>query len=303
VLQFQKQLMMRKVLYSLIPIFLFSIYLYGFNAIVIPLVVFPLGILTEYLFARLKKNGKVSEAVLITCSLYSLSLPPATPLWIAGIGIIFGVMFGKMVYGGFGRNIFNPAITARLFIYITFPTVMNQAWKAPGSLGFFPDGITAATPMALMRAGESSDLKNLILGLRSGTLGESAIILIILAAGYLIYTKTANWRLILSMVLSGGLLSLFLDLAGVSQALPELPSLFSGSFLFVAVFMVTDPVTAPKKPEAQWVYGFIVGVTTILVRTFSLFPEGTSFGILMGNTFSALIDEAVINIKKKGGKK
>jgi len=123
-------------------------------------------------------------------------------------------------------------------------------------------------------------------------------VLILLAAVYLIATKTASWRLIVSTILSGALLAGALLLAGVQAALPP-ESLFAGSFLFVAVFMSTDPVSGPKKPAAQWMYGTIVGVCIVLVRTFSLFPEGTSFGILIGNTAASMLDDIAASLKAK----
>lgn len=299
---FQKQPIMRRVLISLAPIFLFSIYLYGFRPLWTALVVFPLGILTEYLMEK-KRSKKPSEAVLVTCTLYTLSMPPVVPLWIVGVGILFAVFMAKEVYGGFGRNVFNPAIAGRLFVYIAFATIMQRGFVNAGSFGAsagifgYPvDGLTAATPMALMRGGQATNLWDLILGLRMGSLGEGAPILIILAAIYLIATKTASWRLMVSTILSALILTTALLFASVPKALP-LQSLLAGSFLFVAVFMATDPVSAPKKPLAQWLYGGLIGVAVVLIRTFSLFPEGTSFAILMGNTAASLFDDMVT--KKK----
>jgi Na+-transporting NADH:ubiquinone oxidoreductase subunit B len=242
-----------------------------------------------------RKNKKVSEAVLVTCFLIVLSLPPLTPWWIAVIGTVFGVLFGKEVYGGFGRNIFNPAITARIFIYITFANVMTTGWIEPGNFGV--DAVTAATPLTLLRSGETLSSLDLFFGIRAGSFGESSVLLIILAAIYLIWTKTANWRIILSTFLSAAALTGALYWAGIDNALPPVQAIMSGSLLFVTVFMATDPVSAPKKATSQWFYGIIIGVTTILVRTFSLFPEGTSFGVLMGNTFASLLDQ--IKLKKK----
>ncbi len=299
---FQKQPIMRRVLISLAPIFLFSIYLYGFRPLWTALVVFPLGILTEYVMEK-KRGKKPSEAVLVTCTLFTLSMPPVVPLWIVGVGILFAVFMAKEVYGGFGRNVFNPAIAGRLFVYIAFATIMQRGFVSAGSFGAsagifgYPvDGLTAATPMALMRGGQSVNLGDLILGLRMGSLGEGAPILIVLAAIYLIATKTASWRLIVSTVLVAFIFTAALLLGSVPKALP-LQSLLAGSFLFVAVFMATDPVSAPKKPLAQWLYGALIGVAVVLIRTFSLFPEGTSFAILMGNTAASLFDDLVT--KKK----
>ncbi len=301
---FQKQIMMRRVLYSLIPIMIFSVYLYGLRSLLIHLVVFAAGIGTEYFFMK-SRGKKVSEAVLVTCGLYALSMPPLVPLWLAVIGIVFGVLFGKCIFGGFGRNIFNPAITGRLFVYITFPSYMTSSWKVPGHFGRAGvDAVSTATPLEVMRSGGLPDIADLIMGIRSGSLGESAIILIVLAAVYLIFTKTASWRIILSSVLSFGVLSTILFFAGIPASFPPLEALLSGSVLFVIVFMATDPVSAPKKNRAQILYGILIGTVTCLVRIFSLFPEGTSFGVLMGNTFASLLDEWSTPSKtEKGGGK
>lgn len=300
---FQKQLMMRRVVYSLVPIFLFSIYLYGWRVLAITVVVFALGIVTEWLFERRRKK-KVSEAVLVTCSLFALSLPPATPLWIAGIGIIFGVAIGKEIYGGFGRNIFNPAITGRLFIYITFATALSESWIAAGGFGTAGaagvDAITAATPIRIMRqSGELPNFVDLLLGFHGGSIGETSAVLIVAAAIYLIWTKTAQWRLIVSTAVSAGVLSAAFYYTGITPNMPPHYAMVSGSILYVAVFMSTDPVSAPNKPAAQWLYGTIIGSVAILVRSFSGFPEGTSFGVLLGNVSASLLDELLPKQKKK----
>ncbi len=288
---FQKQLMMRKVVYSMFPIYLAAVFFYGIYFFTLSIAVFAAGILTEYLFMKYY-GKKISEAVLVTCMIYLLSLPPGVPVWIASVGIIFGVLFGKCVYGGFGRNIFNPAITGRLFIYITFPGKMTSLWTVPSIFGLKPiDGIASATPLDMMRQGEVPELFNLFTGLRTGSAGEGFVILIILAAVYLIYTKTANWKAIASTLASFLVFSTLFYLLGVENSFPPLQGVLSGSILFVAVFMVTDPVSSPKKPGAVLLYGILVGGIASLVRTFSLFPEGTSFGILIGNTFASLVDE------------
>jgi Na+-transporting NADH:ubiquinone oxidoreductase subunit B len=299
--------MMRKVLYSLAPIFLFSIWSYGLRALAIAAVTFACGVLVEFLFER-KRSGKVSEAVLVSCALYALSMPPAVPLWIVGLGIAFGVFMAKEVYGGFGRNVFNPAIAGRLFVYISFAVAMGRSWLPPGNFGLAAgslfgaaDAATGATPLAAMRSGGSYPILDLILGFRPGSIGESPLILIAMAAVYLIATKTANWRLMASQIAGGAALAAALYFLGVKQALP-MESLLAGSFAFTAVFMVTDPVTAPKKKPAQYAYGFLIGAAVVVIRTFSLFPEGTSFAILLGNTFGSLFDKIATDAaaRKKG---
>ena len=289
---------MRKVIYSLLPVYLFAVVIYGPRYFMVSAVVIAAGIFTEYLFMKAREK-KVSEAVIVTSLIYALSLPPAVPLWIAVTGIIFGVLFGKCVYGGFGRNIFNPAITGRLFIYITFPGKMTSLWNAPSIFGIKAiDGMTSATPLEMMREGVIPELWKLFAGLRAGSAGEGAAVLILLAAVYLIFTKTASWKIMLSTFLSFTAVTASLYFAGVRSAFPPLPGLLSGSILFVIVFMTTDPVSAPKKPAAQWIYGAVIGTVSALVRIFSLFPEGTSFGILVGNTFASLFDEAVTKKSK-----
>lgn len=301
---FQKQLIMRRVLYSLVPIYLYALYLYGWRVLVLTVVVFGLGILTEY-FMEKTRNKKVSEAVLVTCALYAMALPPLVPLWIAGIGIIFAVFIGKEVYGGFGRNVYNPAITGRTFIYISFPTALAASWMVPtawmngGPFGLDVDAMSSATPLELIRQGQMPDLANLFFGLRPGSIGEGPIFLIILAGIYLIYTKTANWRLMAGYFLSAIVLASVLFYAGVERAMHPLYSLLSGSIFYVGVFMVTDPVSAPKKPVPMLLYGALIGICAVLIRTFSLFPEGTSFALLIGNTFAALLDEVFGKQKKK----
>ncbi|MGB9796843.1 RnfABCDGE type electron transport complex subunit D [Fervidobacterium gondwanense] len=287
---FQKQPMMRKMLYALLPILLFSVFAYGFTVLINGVVVFGIAILVEYAFEK-KKNKPVSEAVLVTAMLFLLSLPPKVPFWVAALGIAFGVAFGKEVYGGFGRNVFNPAIVGRLFIYITFPVYMTTNWVRPSILGL--DSVTSATPLQMLRENGQVNILDLFLGWRAGSFGEAPVFLILAAAVYLIYTKTASWRLMLSTYGAAALLTFFLDVLEVPKALPTLPAILSGSLIFITVFMATEPITAPKKVKSQWIYGIIIGVSGVIIRTFSLFSEGWSFAILIGNVFAPLLDEII----------
>ncbi len=290
--------MMRRVLYALLPIYLFSIYLYGWRPLAVGAVVFFFGIVTEFLFMKQRKQ-KVSEAVLVTSMLFTLSMPPLVPLWVAAVGIVFGVLFGKSIYGGFGRNIFNPAITGRIFIYITFPTVMTGGWMVPGRFGTLgSDAVSSATPLAIIHGGSLPAMGKLITGIHPGAFGESAVILIVLGALYLVYTKTASWRIMVSILVSFLVLQSVLYFTSLSAA-PPLESLLSGSLLFVTVFMATDPVSSAKKKAGQVFYGILIGVVFSLIRNFSLFPEGASFAVLMGNTFAPLLDEWAVKMKKK----
>ncbi|MDN5341637.1 MAG: Na+-transporting NADH:ubiquinone oxidoreductase subunit [Oceanotoga sp.] len=259
-------------------------------------IVFGSSIGVEYIFEKNRKK-KVSEAVLVTAMLLVLSMPPLTPWWIALIASIFAVLFGKEVYGGFGRNIFNPAITGRLFVYITFANVMTTGWMKPGNFG--TDILSTATPLEMLRMGDNLSIRDLFFGIRPGSMGESAIWLIVIAAIYLMVTKTASWRIIISTFSSALILSSILYFFNVSGAMPPIEAVMSGSLLFVTVFMATDPVSGPKKNSSHWIYGIIIGVSAVLIRTFSLFSEGTSFAVLMGNTFASLLDQIKFNKKVK----
>lgn len=303
--KFLKQPMMRRVLYSLIPMYAYGLWMYGLRLLLAAVVVFALGICTEWIFER-KKSGKVSEAVLVTCALYTLAFPPKTPLWILGVGIVFAVAFGKGMYGGFGRNIFNPAIAGRAFVYISFAVVLSASYTSFGAFGVgAADVVASATPLGVMRSGGQVGLLDLLLGRHPGAMGEGMILLVAAAGVFLIATKTASWKIMISSLAAGALLNATLFYSGLPKALP-MESLFAGSFFFVAVFMATDPVSAPKRALSQYVYGALIGFTIVTIRTFSAFPEGTTFGLLFGNTFASLIDIAVDSLAKpaapaKGG--
>jgi len=304
---FMKQKMMRTVIISLIPLILSSIYFFGWRGFILLLWVSLLGILTEWIFQR-KNNKPISEAILVTCILYTLTLPPSTPYWIAGVGIIFGTVFAKEVFGGFGRNIFNPALIARAFVYVSFPEALTMKWSVvsqnfPGGFTTYLtegiDAISRSTPMLVFReTGEIAEYLSLFFGNISGSLGETSAILIILAAIYLIYTKTASWQTMAGVSIGFILLSSALNLLGVTQVPTPLFGVLSGGFLFGTVFMATDPISSPKTVEGKWIYGILIGIITVIIRGYALFAGGIMFAILIGNTFAPIIDEGVKYFKK-----
>ena len=305
-IQFMKQPMMRKVIYALVPLIISAIYFFGWRVLTLLIVVSFFGSLTEWIFVR-KTTKKITEAVWVTSVLFTLTLPPATPYWIAIIGIIFGVLFGKMVFGGFGKNPFNPDLVGRAFIYVNFPSFMTVEWTKP--LGGFPggfgaylgeqiDAVAQATPMLLFRStGETLSWSQVILGNISGSIGETSAVLILIAAVYLIYTKTASKETMFSVIGSFLILSGILYALGFEQIPNPIYGLFAGGLLFGAVFMATDPISSPKTKEGRIVYGILIGSITVIIRGFALFAGGIMFAILIGNTFAPIIDEAVNAIK------
>lgn len=305
---FMKQKMMRTVIVSLIPILLASIYFFGWRSLVLLSIVTAFGLGTEWVFAK-KYNRKVSEAVFVSCILYSLILPPSTPFWVAVVGIIFGIMFSKEVFGGFGKNVYNPALAARAFVYVCFPAPLTMGWVRPAS--GFPggfatyitqsvDAMAQATPMSIFReTGIYGNFTDLLIGNISGSLGETSAILIILAGIYLIYKKVASWEIMTGVLIGFTGLSGALLLLGNTQVPNILFGLFSGGLLFGTVFMSTDPISAPKTKEAKWIYGILIGIVTVIIRGYSLFSGGIMFAILISNTFAPIMDEGVRHYKKR----
>lgn len=293
---FMKQPNMRRVLYALVPIIIFAVGNFGLRVLSMTFLTVLAAVVVEYLFES-RKGKPVSEAVFVTGVLYALIIPPAVPFWIALVGIVFAVVFAKMAFGGFGRNIYNPAMVGRVFIYISFPVSMTVQWTQAAEQwgqGFFawlvsPELLSGATPVDLIRYGESVSRVEMFLGSISGAAGETAKWLIILAAVYLVITKTASLKIMVSTVLTAFLFSSLLYLMGASVVDP-LAFLTGGSLLFGAVFMATDPVSAPRKNRAKLLYGAIIGSLTVLIGTFSLFGAGFMFALLIANTFAPLLD-------------
>lgn len=297
--KFMKQKMMRKVIYSLIPLIIAGIYFYGWRVLVLLTLVTITACLTEWIFVR-KTTNKISEAVIVTSILFTLILPPKVPFFVAVLGIIFGVLFGKMVFGGFGKNPFNPALVGRAFIYVNFANVMTVEWVNPSEMilgnltRYTVDTITQVTPMLNFRAtGEMLEYSRIFLGNISGSIGETSALLIIISGIYLIYTKTASKEIIFSVIISFLLTTTLLYFIGLGQIPNPLYALLTGGILFGAVFMATDPISAPRNKIAKYIYGSIIGIVTVIIRGFALFAGGMMFAILIGNTFAPLIDELV----------
>ncbi|MDY0150750.1 MAG: RnfABCDGE type electron transport complex subunit D [Candidatus Cloacimonas sp.] len=290
-----KQTIMNRVLYALVPLMLFSIYLFGWRVFAVVLVANIFAYFTEYLFIFKKKGGKVSMAAFVTATLVAMTLPPSIPLWISAVAAIVSIAFGKMVFGGFGTNMFNPAILGRTFVYISFPNQMTISWLKPFS--GFPGGFaawgggkaleTGATILNQYRLGVTGvhSFPDAFLGFVSGSLGETSALLIILAALYLIITKTAKWQAMLGTTIS----ILVFNLIFYPGQNP-LFFLVSGGAMFGIVFMTTDPVSQPKGKIALWVYTLLIGFLTVFIRRFSLFAEGFMFALLLTNSFMPLIE-------------
>lgn len=304
---------MQRVLYGLSPVVLASIYFFGWRSLAVLAVVTATAFLTEFFFVRARKEP-VTSAVFVTSFLLALSLPPGIPFWMAAVGAVFALIFGKMVFGGFGRNVFNPALVGRVFLYVTFAVPMTARWVQPlspaagplmlpsgwgGLSRFAADAVSSATPLRLLAEGRPPGLLPLLWGNVSGCMGETSAVLLVLGGLYIIATKAANWRIVVSDLLAFLVLQTAFWLAGVPRAADPLSALLAGSFLLGMLFMATDPISAAQTQAGRWIYGALIGALTVLIRTFSLWPEATGFAILLGNTFAGIIDHFVRRAKEK----
>ncbi len=297
---------MLRVCYALIPLVLASIYLFGWRSLALMGTVLFFGVITEALFTY--PQGKpVTSAVVVTGLIFTLSLPPTIPFWMAIVGIVAGVAIGKMMFGGFGQNVFNPAMVGRCFIYITFPLQMTNRWVEPiwGGWGGFThwsaplDTITKATPLVGLRQGDPFPWQDLFLGQTSGSLGETSAVLILVGGLFIIAKKAASWRLALSCLLGGIFSSGILQLAGFTNIPSPLATLLAGSFLFGSFFVVTEPVSGAKTKSGQWIYGGMIGALIVVLRGFSNFSEGVMFSVLIMNAFVPILDQTVRRLQMK----
>lgn len=309
-----KQPNMRVALTATAPLFLAGIYFFGWRVLALLLVNLVFGTLTEYMFKR-KKGQKVSEAVWVSAALYTLILPPATPYWMSAVGIVFGIVFAKEAFGGFGRNVFNPALVSRAFIYVSFPAAMTGSWTQASSA--FPGGlvkylnpaidtVATATPLLTYQSSmATTDSLRLLLGNVTGSIGETSKVLILVALIYMFYKKVIQKEVIIGMVLGFSATTLLLRALGLLSVVPLAMGLISGGFLFAMTFMITDPITQPRTKEGKYFIGALVGLVTVVIRSFALFPGGVMFAILIGNSFTPIVDEAVNGLKRmrKGVKK
>ena len=262
----------------------------------------------EVVFA-LVRNHEVNEGFLVTSLLYTLILPPTIPLWQVALGISFGVVIGKEVFGGTGKNFLNPALTARAFLYFAYPVQNsgNAVWVAV-------DGFSGATPLALAPQGgleaieaAGYTLYDVFMGFMPGTIGAESALGCLIGAAFLLYTRVASWR-IMAGVLAGlvGTVLLFNVLAGPDtnpyHSLSWQWHVLTGGFAFGMVFMATDPVSAAMTQKGKWIYGILIGLLTALIRVINpAFPEGIMLAILLGNVFAPLIDYFVVqaNIRRR----
>jgi len=282
---------------------------------VLPIIIvaYAAGGFWEALFAVVRKH-EINEGFLVTGILFAVTLPPTIPLWQVAVGISFGVVIGKEIFGGTGMNVLNPALTARAFLFFAYPAQISgdAVWVAV-------DGFTKATPLAVIASapkGASAmavlseagfTLKDMFMGFIPGSIGETSTLACLIGLAYLLITRVASWRIIAGCVVGLlGMSAVFSIFKGSESlafySLPIYWHIALGGFAFGSIFMATDPVSSSATDTGRWIYGILIGVLIVLIRMVNpAYPEGVMLAILFMNVFAPLIDHFVVqqNIKRR----
>lgn len=298
--------------------------LYGFLAILpCVIVTYAVGLGIEFAFAQWR-GEEIQEGFLVTGLMIPLILPVDTPVWMVAVATAFAVIFAKEVFGGTGYNIFNVALVARAFLFFAYPAQMSgdSVFVSHGSMlgvgDALADGFSCATPLGQIASATGGDFAlqgingasisawDAFLGLIPGSFGETSVLCILIGAAVLLLTRVASWRIMFSVVLGGLAIGWLANVCATptypASYLSPLDQLLYGGFAFAAVFMATDPVTAARTRKGQYVYGFLIGVIAVLIRTYNAgYPEGAMLAVLLMNAFAPLIDYFVVqaNIRRR----
>jgi Na+-transporting NADH:ubiquinone oxidoreductase subunit B len=268
---------------------------------VLPLVIisYGVGLLVEFIFAVIKGH-EVEEGYLVTGMLVPLIVPVDTPLWMLSVAVVFGVVIGKEVFGGTGMNILNPALTIRAFLFFAYPT-----WMSGDKVWVYD---------AVNKTGTADSTWDKFAGFIPGSVGETSTLLILLGASFLIFTKIGSWRIIVSTFIGAAAMGLIFNQIVAADIITESSKFYGlmntvwwehlmiGGLAFGAVYMATDPVTGSQTNKGKWIYGFLIGFISIMIRVFNpAYPEGVFLAILLMNVFAPTIDHYVVqgNVKKR----
>jgi electron transport complex protein RnfD len=298
---------MMTVVYALVPVWFASIYYFGISALLVSLTAVFSCLFTEWLFNSSKNRSYSLKdgSALLTGLLLGLTLPPGFPLWMTFIGGMVAIGLGKVMWGGLGQNIFNPALLGRAFLQAAFPTaitswsaVSTNFWEIQGTnlaLPFFQgkvaDAFSGATPLAKMKFEQiTTPSLDLLMGNTTGSLGETAAVIILLAGLFLLVKKIINWRIPASIFITVIIFSgIFYWMDPVEYPSPVF-MLLSGGLLLGTVFMATDPVSSPLSSKGLWIYGIGIGILVVLIRNWGGLPEGVMYAILLMNAATPLIN-------------
>lgn len=294
---------MRDVCIALLPVLAFGVYHFGLDALKVIVISVVTCVVSELVFELIAKKPITvfDYSAVVTGLILAINLPSTAAWWMVVIGGVFAIIVVKMLFGGLGQNFMNPALAARCFLLISFTSRMND---------FSIDGVSSATPLAVMRAGESVDLLTLFLGFHGGVIGEVSALAILIGGLYLIIKKVISIRTPLTYILSTVVFILLVNLATGGDTSPVylLSQVLSGGLLVGAFFMATDYATSPITARGQIIYGIILGLLTALFRTLGSSAEGVSYAIIIGNLLVPIIEKITVPKpfgceKAKGDKK
>ncbi len=300
--------LMSGVILALLPTLLTSVYYFGWGAIIVTLTSVLSCVLFEYLIQRfiLKKPESISDgSAIVTGLLLAFNLPSNIPVLLVIIGSFVSIAIAKMTFGGLGNNPFNPALVGRVFMLISFPVQMTS-WPVPA--GFktgYADAVTGATPLAIVKEGISSGEQISILmeqipshmqmfyGHMGGSMGEVAALALIIGLVFMLFRKIITWHIPVSVIGSVAIFTTILWLVNPEQYADPVFHLLTGGVLLGAIFMATDYVTSPMSRAAMIIYGCGIGIITVIIRVFGVYPEGVSFAILIMNAFVPLMNSYI----------
>lgn len=286
-----------------------EVFVYG-ALVVLPkiLVSYIVGLGIEFAWAQWK-GEEIQEGYLVSGILIPLIIPVGCPLWMLALACAFAVIFCKEIFGGTGMNLFNPAISARMFLFFAYPSKMtgDQVWIARDSIfglgNTLPDTFTAATPLGQIGQGVTPDasLLDMALGFIPGSIGETSVVAIAIGAVILLWAGIASWRTMVSVFVGGGLMALLFQSLGMTQMM-WYEQFLLGGFAFGAVFMATDPVTSCRTKGGKYIYGFLIGAMAVIIRVMNAgYPEGMMLAIFFGNMIAPTIDHFIVerNVSKR----
>ncbi len=292
---------MTAVIIAVLPCLLAAVHFFGLRILAMVIVSYAAGGAVEVLFAMVRKE-EINEGFLVTGMLFPLILPPGLPLWMVAVGCAFGVLVGKELFGGTGRNLFNPALIGRVFLALGYPRAMSADWIEPGRglLGrvteYATDVVSRATPLAAAKAGEWVEPTRVFFGNVMGSAGETSALAVLLGGVFLVIVGIASWRTVASTIGTFVILTAVLHGGDVQIVVWHV---LAGGLLFGAFFMATDPVTSPMSNGGKWAYGALIGIATALIRNLTGYVEGVMFAILLGNIFAPVLDEIFIPVYLK----
>ena len=292
---FTTRRMMTDVIIALLPLVVMSVYVFRMYAVTQLVICIAACAAAEFVFVKMRSKSPTlgDFSAVVTGMIIALSLPGTAPWYVGVLASVVAIGIGKIIFGGLGMNIFNPAMVGRAFVMIAFASAMGASAyiNADGTI----DAMSMATPLtAFKQSGVATSILDLFVGVTNGSLGETSSFACLLGGGYLLYRKTASWEIPAGILSTVIVLSALADLSGNCGGSFVLHQLFGGALLFGSFFIATDPVSSPVTPKGKWIFGMGTGALIMVIRLYSGYPEGVMFAVLLMNAMTPLINRWTI---------